>query len=178
MKNNAYKKTLLALAFSFFTVTGAFAQFSLGLELALPMGDFGDVFNMGFGGSVNYTKPINDNISWTAYAGYQTFSAKDDVVGSGNSLTYSAIPIMGGIKYYFQESGAGLYGELDLGFIFETVSSDIGGFGSSSVSETDFGITPALGYKVSSFDISARYNIVDEANRLAFRIAYVFGGGD
>lgn len=69
MKHNAYKKSLMAIAFSFFAVTGAFAQFSIGAELALPMGTFGDGFDMGFGGSVNYQKPINDNLSWTGYVG-------------------------------------------------------------------------------------------------------------
>ncbi len=174
MKHNAYRKTLMAIAFSFLAVTGALAQFSIGAELALPMGSpFSDGFDMGFGGSVNYQKPINDNLSWTAYAGYQTFSAKN--LPSGYSASFSMIPIQAGVKYYFTESGAGFYGELDLGIFFGSASASGPGISGSS-SESKFGFTPALGYRVGSFDIGARYNLVSDANNLAFRIAYVLGG--
>lgn len=158
----------MAFAFSFLAVTGAFAQFSIGAELALPMGSpFSDNSNMGFGGSVNYQGAINDNLSWTGYAGYISFTGK----GVASALSSSMIPVMAGVKYYFTESGAGFYGEVDLGMFFLSTSG--GGF---SQSESKFGFTPAIGYRVGSFDIGARYNIVPDANNLGFRVAYVFGG--
>lgn len=170
---NAYKKSLMVLAFSFLAVTGAFAQFSVGAELALPMGTpFSDGFNMGFGGSVNYQGAINDNLSWVGYAGYQTYGAKN--LPSGYSASFSMIPIQAGVRYYFTESGAGFYGEFDLGMFFASASASGGGISASS-SDSKFGFTPAIGYRVSSFDIGARYNLISDANNLAFRIAYVFG---
>lgn len=173
-QNNAYKKSLLVLALSLLTVTGALAQFSVGAELALPMGTpFSDGFNMGFGASANYQKAINDNLSWTGYAGFQSFGGKN--LPSGYSATFTMIPIMGGVKYYFQESGSGFYGEFDLGIFFASASVSGGGF-SGSTSDSKFGFTPAVGYRVSSFDIGVRYNLISDANNLAFRIAYVFGG--
>ena len=173
MKHNAYKKGLAVLAFSLCAVTGAFAQFSLGAELAIPMGTpFSDGFNMGFGGSVAYQAPINDNLSWTGYIGYQTYGAKN--LPTGYSATFSMIPVQAGVKYYFTESGNGFYGELDLGMFFASADVSGGGF-SGSTSESKFGFTPALGYRVSSFDLGLRYNLISDANNLAFRIAYVFG---
>ncbi|MBL7849653.1 MAG: hypothetical protein JNN04_02040 [Cyclobacteriaceae bacterium] len=173
-QNNTYKKSLLVLAFSFFAVTGAFAQFSVGAELALPMGTpFSDGFNMGFGASANYQKPINDNLSWTAYAGFQSYGGKN--LPSGVSATFTMIPIMGGVKYYFTESGNGFYGEFDLGIFFASSSVSGGGF-SGSASDSKFGFTPALGYRLNAFDLGVRYNLISDANNLAFRVAYVFGG--
>lgn len=171
---SAYKKSLMAVAFSFFVVTGAFAQFSIGAELALPMGTpFSDGFNMGFGGSVNYQAAINDNLSWLGYAGYQTYSGKN--LPSGYSASFSMIPIQAGVRYYFTESGNGFYGEVDLGMFFASASASGGGLSFSS-SDSKFGFTPALGYRVSSFDLGLRYNLISDANNLAFRIAYVLGG--
>lgn len=172
-QNNAYKKGLLVLVFSFFAVTGALAQFSLGFDLQLPMGTFGDAYNMGLGGTVRYDAAINDNLSWTASAGYISYGGKN--LPSGYSSTISMIPIVGGIKYYFTESNAGFYGAADIGFFITSASYDIPGFGSGSTSETKFGLTPGVGYRFGQFDVSGRYNIVGDFNNVGFRIAYFFG---
>lgn len=169
MKNITYKKSLLVFAFSFFAVTGAFAQFSAGVDLNLPMGTFGDVAGLGFGASVRYDGAINDNLSWTAGLGYLSFSGKDYTIpgfGTISGTSFGVLPIQGGVKYYFTESNAGFYGGLDIGMWIGT------GTGSSS----EFGFSPGVGYRVSSFDIGARYNIVSNLNNLGFRIAYVLGG--
>lgn len=163
---NAYKKSLMVLAFSFFVVTGAFAQFSVGFEYALPMGSpFSDGVNGGIGGSIRYDGAINDNLAWGGYFGYQSYSLK------AANYNVTLMPIQAGIKYYFTEMNAGFYGGLDLGIF-------IGGSNfPGAVSESKFGFTPAIGYRLSSFDIGVRYNLVTDANNLAFRLAYVFGGG-
>jgi hypothetical protein len=171
-QKNAYRKSALVFILSLFAVTGSFAQFSIGAELALPMGSFGDGFNMGFGGSASYQKAINDNLSWTGYVGYQSYGAKN--LPSGATASFSMIPVMAGVKYYFTESGAGFYGEFDLGMFFASASASGSGY-SGSASDSKFGFTPALGYRVGSFDLGARYNIISDANNLAFRVAYVFG---
>lgn len=154
--------------------SGAFAQFSAGLELGLPLGDFGDLAKMGFGASVRYDKEIQDKLSWTATGGFLSYSNKDQG-GTSISGSTTMIPIMGGVKYYFNESNNGLYAGADLGLVFASFSADIPGFGSYSTSETKFGFAPGVGYRVSSFDFSARFNLVSDLNSLGFRAAYVFG---
>lgn len=157
-------KSVLVLVFSFLAATGAFAQFSLGAELGLPMGTpFSDAVNAGFGASVRYDGAINDNLAWGGYVGYQSYGTKS----GGYALTF--LPIQAGIKYYFTEMNAGFYGGLDLGMFIG--SSNVPG----STSESKFGFTPAIGYRVSSFDLGLRYNLVTDANNLSFRVAYVFG---
>lgn len=171
MKQNiTYKKSLMVLAFSFFAVTGAFAQISIGADLALPMGTFGDVQGMGFGVSGRYDGSINDNLSWSAGIGYISFSGKDYSIpgfGTISGTSFAMIPIQGGVKYYFTESNAGFYGAADIGIWFAS---------SSGSSGSEFGFSPGVGYRLEKFDIAARYNIVSNVNNLGFRIAYVLGG--
>ena len=165
-QNNTYKKSLLVLAFSFFAVTGAFAQFSIGLDLGLPMGTFGDAHGIGFGGMVRYDGAINDNLSWSAGAGYVTFSGKDYDYGFGTVSTpsFGMVPITGGVKYYFTESNAGFYGAADIGIWFAA---------SSGSSGSEFGFSPGVGYRLEKFDIAMKYNAVGNVSNLGFRFAYV-----
>lgn len=163
-QKNAYRKSALVFILSLFAVTGSFAQFSLGAELALPMGNFGDAANTGFGGSVRYDGQINDNLAWGGYFGYQTYSYKGNT-----SYNLNMMPIMAGVKYYFTEMNNGFYGGLDLGVFI--ASTNVPG----ATSESKFGFTPNVGYRLSSFDLGLRYNLITDGNNLAFRVAYVFG---
>jgi hypothetical protein len=167
MKKLVVMLALIAASASFASAQG---RFSLGAELALPMGDFGDFSGIGFGGTVRYEAPINDNLNWTGTAGYIGFGEKDD-----SGLKISIIPIQGGLKYYFTESFNGFYGGADLGVNIVKAKFDFAGE-SYSDSETKFGFAPQIGYHLSALDISARYQIIADFDYVGFRIAYVFGG--
>lgn len=150
-------------------------RFSIGAELALPMGDWDEALGIGFGGSVRYESAINDNINWMGTAGFLTFGEKDD-----SGATVTQIPIFGGAKYYFTESFSGFYAGAELGVSFNKVKVDLGSSGEFEDSSTDFGFAPQVGYHLGSFDISARYLIMqtadEDTNSIGFRIAYVLGG--
>lgn len=169
---------LMTFALCTFAVVSSMAQgrFSAGAELALPMGDFGDAFGTGFGATVRYEAPINDNLSWMGTAGYLAFGEKDD-----SGFKASIIPINAGLKYYFAgESFAGFYAGAELGFNIVKVKFDydLPGIGnvSGDNSETEFGFAPQIGYHLPVIDISLRYAIVNDADYLGVRVAYVFGG--
>jgi hypothetical protein len=167
MKKLVVMVALIAASVSFASAQG---RFSVGAELALPMGDFGDVSGLGIGGTVRYESAINDNLNWTGTAGYISFAEKDDY-----NLKISMIPIQAGLKYYFTESFNGFYGGAQLGVSIVKAKSDF--FGESvSASDTEFGFAPEIGYHLSVIDISARYQIVSDFDYVGFRIAYVFGG--
>jgi hypothetical protein len=159
---------LLTAALVIFSVASSFAQgrFSIGANLALPQGDISDYYGIGFGADVRYESPINDNLSWMATAGYLAFGEKDD---SGVKL--SVIPINAGLKYYFTESFNGFYAGAELGFNIAKAKFDGG-----SVSETEFGFAPQIGYHLANFDFALRYAIIDNADFVGLRAAYVFGG--
>src|SRR6478609_2015037 len=188
MKSNFYKAlfgTLLA-----FAAAPSFAQFSAGLDVGLPVGNFSDYSTVGIGASGRYEAAIEsvDKLSWTASAGFTTFFGKKVSVPTGyvtdsngypvfdpntglpkikyteeGGGTATLIPITGGVKYYFTESGSGFYGAADMGFVIGT-----NGFG------TKFNFAPGLGYRVEKFDFSLRFNAISDANFFGLRAGYVF----
>lgn len=167
--------TLVLLTFSLLSlaVAPSFSQgrFSIGPEVAMPVGDWSDVVGLGIGGTVRYEGAINDNLNWMATAGYLSFGDKEDL-----GVKFSMIPINAGVKYYFDESFSGFYAGAELGFNVVKAKYEDTGFGSFSASETKFGFAPMVGYHISVIDIGAKYALVSDANYFGVRVAYVFGG--
>lgn len=156
----------------------AFSQgrFSVGPELALPMGDFGDVVGIGLGGTVRYEAPIADKLNWTVTAGFLSFMEKTEDTPLGEvKASATGIPIQGGVKYYVTESFNGFYVAGELGVHLYKVKSEILGEKDDS-SETEFSLAPGIGYHLGNIDIAARYQIAGDGDYVGFRIAYVFGG--
>ena len=175
-------KNFSKLVFTFLfvlAVAPAFSQFSGGVDLGLPTGSLSDVSSIGFGVSLRYEKEIQDKLNWTASVGFASFSGKSyNFSGySGNYPSITVVPIVGGVKYYFQEANAGFYGGLDLGFFIGSVSVVYPFSGKSvSSSETKFGIAPGIGYRMDKWDFSFRYNSASDLSYAGLRAAYVFGG--
>jgi hypothetical protein len=136
------------------------SRFSAGLELAMPMGDFGDAVGFGFGATLGYEIPVGDNLGVLAQAGYITFSAKDIEVDLGpfgtatvEGVSVGAIPIQIGAKYYFSENQEGAYlGVLTGVHLLSSEGSD---------GTTSFGVAPVLGFMVGeNIDIGLRYQLL------------------
>jgi hypothetical protein len=171
------KKVIITL-FIAFCASATFAQgrFSLGAEVALPMGDFGDAVGLGVGGTVRYEAPISGNLNWTVTAGFISFMKKTQDTGFGEvESSATAIPIQGGVKYYFTESFSGFYAQGEVGVHMFKVKFD-GDFGEGDASETEVSFAPGVGYHLGNIDVSARYQIAGDGDYLGIRLAYVFGG--
>jgi hypothetical protein len=175
------KSVILVIALvGFMTSSNLFAQFSGGLELGLPMGNFSDIANVGFGISGKYEAQIKDKLSWTAGLGYLSFGGKSFLGGSFGST--SIVPLAGGIKYYFNEANNGLYaaGDLSINFISYSVAFPNQGnglgvtFGTASGSK--FGFSPGIGYRSGNWDFTGKFNLVGDFSYLGLRAAYIFGG--
>lgn len=109
------KTVAAALIVTAFT-TNANAQFSVGLDAALPLGDFSDASSFGFGLSLGYDFPLSDQMSVGGQAGYTFFPAKTpDLAPDDYSASYSVVPILGNFKYYFADNTNGFYGMASLG---------------------------------------------------------------
>jgi hypothetical protein len=170
--------------------SNAQGRFSIGAELALPMGNFSDAAGIGFGASAGYELSVSDNIGVTGNAGYLMFGKKTFNTGFAETeFKYSMIPIQIGGKYYFGETMEGIYlgaqvGVHMLSLKVETPSVTIGGVtipgSSSSDSETKISYAPQVGYHLANIDIGVRYQMVategSTTSYLGARIAYVFGG--
>jgi len=141
-------------------------KLGIGAEFAFPTGDFGDVTDFGFGGSLQFQTPIVEKLNFTATAGYLNFKNKD-VFGGGN---FGIIPVKIGARYFLAEN---FYAGGELG----------AAFGTSDNSETSFVYTPNIGveFPVSdkgSIDLGARYEAWSNngtAKFIGLRLAYNFG---
>lgn len=202
MKKKLFSILLVTGLISVSTISYAHdARVSLGLEVGIPMGTFGDNQGIGFGGSLRYEAPLGDNAAITATAGYLTFGGKDftesGITIKGES-TYM-IPIQAGLKYYFMEQQQGFYGHVMLGVHMYKSSETTYDLTTGVTTTKDklkaaFSYAPEIGYHLDNLDFGLRYQlfaisspvvnlatgeVTSESKSygyLGLRVAYVFGG--
>ncbi len=161
---------------------------SIGPDVLLPMGDFGDVVSTGFGGSVRGQYDIDPMFSVGLTVGYYVWSGEDV---AGISLPDAkGVPIRVFGKYYFMPEGsARVYGIAELGlFIASAQEVTIGGVTYTGESSTDFNYAPGIGVELplgggnTKIDISARYDAIatsgSTSGSFAGRVGINFGLGN
>ncbi|MFC4262153.1 outer membrane beta-barrel protein [Ferruginibacter yonginensis] len=148
-------------------------KFSIGAEVAAPVGDFGDSYKVGFGGSLQADYSVAPELSLNVNAGYLTFAGKSQTITvPGGSITFkpenfSIIPVLGGIRYNFTPQ---FYGSAQLGAAFSTEKNG----------KTSFTYAPGIGYKFSeNVDALLKYTGYDQKNTstsstIGLRVAYTF----
>lgn len=167
--------TIIALILALAAINGsAIAQGnkSIGgaLDVAMPLGDFGDVANTGFGGVFTFQYAYKPNFHFLFDLGYTAWGGKNNIY----ELDYSwdAVPVQFGCKYYFSPAVNRFY----IGGLagFHRFSVDIpfynpytGTTETISSSDTKFGIAPMGGYEFGIgtnllLDLGARYQMVDD----------------
>jgi hypothetical protein len=163
------KLILFALLFcSFGFAERLHAQFSAGAEVVLPLGDFGDVANAGFGASLGYDYAATEKLKIGGLVGY-TFLLVDDVLGD---LNLSMIPVQASIKYGVSEKA---YLQGLLGIHAFRASADLGG-AKISETESEFSFGLGAGVTLGKVDLSARFQLIEDSNYIGARVAYLFGG--
>ena len=138
-------------------------QLSLGLDLSLPMGDFGDAYSLGVGPAAGFELPVGDNIGITAQLSYQILLVKSDL--SDFIKSASMVPIQAGVKYYFMDQQEGFYGHGQVGVHMASVKTEDFTFLGVTVpgettSSTNFSWAIGAGYQMEKFDIGLRYNSI------------------
>jgi len=133
------------------------------LSLAMPMGDFGDGSNTGFGFTGVFTYHLDPQLALIGSIGYISFGSKVD------GISFSTMPINAGVHYKFNP-GQKFQPYIGAETLFFMSSSTVDLFGfKSSVSSTDFGFTPIVG---AAFPISPKLEI--RAN-LKYHILFTSG---
>jgi Outer membrane protein beta-barrel domain len=172
------KKTILFIAIIGIS-TAAFAQkkeddfqklkLSVGVEAALPLGDFGKSSSFGIGGTAQADYKVTDDLGLNINAGYISFLPKSitvlGVTSKGKAVGY--IPILGGIRYYFGEQ---VFALAQLGVTIATASG---------TSTSLFTYAPGIGYKFSdNVDAALKYTCYSKDNvnssTIGLRVAYTF----
>ncbi|MDX1326869.1 MAG: outer membrane beta-barrel protein [Arenibacter sp.] len=165
------RKNILMTTFALFVAVGTMAQdgfhkIGVGAEIGLPMGDFGEAYNSGFGATGKVYYGLNENANITGTLGYIRFGLDG---GSDVSGHMGMVPIMFGYHHDFD----GLYIEPQVGLVALSSKIDMSGFGGSS-SATEVSLSLGGGYSTGEWDFGLRYQIVSNANFLRARIAYNF----
>jgi opacity protein-like surface antigen len=146
-------------------------KLGIGAEFAFPMGDFGDVYNLGYGGSLLYQHPVAANLNLTGSAGYINFQTKD-IPGIGK-VNSGVVPLKVGARYFVAENFF-IGGEVGA-----AISTESGG-------STKFAYSPGIGieFPVSdkgAIELSGRYEGWSKGDDLVapsfigLRLAYNFG---
>jgi hypothetical protein len=78
-------------------------QIGIALEVAVPLGDFGDAAKAGFGGLIRGAFGVGTAGHITLTTGYSSFRSKSDIEDalSADKITYSVIPILAGYRHNF-----------------------------------------------------------------------------
>ncbi len=122
--------------------------------LVLPVGDWGDVAGIGIGplGKVEYD--LRPEIALTGRLGFIIHMAKtQDLPGSAELKTRTLeIPIMPGVKYYFQPGSQRPYAAAELGLV--DVAASVNGTWDS---EIKIGMTLGGGYQMGRFDFRGQF---------------------
>lgn len=151
-----------------------FHTISAGAEVALPIGNFGEAYGIGFGATGKAFYGITEQGDITGTLGYIHFGMKNKSESVSGSM--GMIPIMFGYRHDF----GGLYGEPQIGLMMvkSKVSMDDMGFGlsglsgSASTTKVSFGL--GGGYVFGDWDLGLRFQLVDNLNFLGVRIGYNF----
>ncbi len=179
--------TIFAVLFVAFAVnTNAQSKMQLGIGpfVGLPMGTFGDITELGYGGAVQGELGMGDNLNGTLTTGYLIFGGKSQTIGefTFDYGDWSVIPVLVGSKYYFAQ---GVYGMVQAGLNFTSYTNKIplpgGGTIDVSVSDTEFGYGVGLGYELpmgasGALDLFVKYgSLASDANFIGFTALYKFG---
>lgn len=163
---------VVALFFST-TVNAQTPNFGIGVNVGAPTNN--DYFNLSLGADVRVQFNVVEQLSVPVTVGYTHFLAKDfDVAGvTVEGQDYGFIPVKAGLKYFFSETGSGLYALGEVG----------AAFGLTEQSKTGFIYSPAVGYSWSNgLDLGVKYEGIskgvkytnDNIGHVALRIAYGF----
>ena len=166
----------ITLVIAAFAVAGSLmaqeSRFSLGAEVAFPMGDFGKGTGIGIGGTLGFELPVSDKLGLMAQVGYISFAGKDFTVTTpfGSVTTKSdatgIIPIQVGAKYYFTDNQEGAYLGVLTGVHMTSVKvPEYDALGNSTGTKTktnsNFALAPLVGFLIGeNIDISLRYQLI------------------
>ena len=175
------------------TVNAQSPQVSLGVDLALPLGDFGEAYSLGVGPAAGFEFPVGDNIGLTAQLSYQFLTVDSELKDLVKSS--SMLPAQVGVKYYFMDQQEGFYGHAQLGIHSNSVTTEDQEFTflgqtttieGETTSSTNFSWAIGAGYQLEKLDIGLRYNSISpdsdiegaSANSyIGLRVAYLINVG-
>jgi hypothetical protein len=169
------KKLLVVVILTITGFIGARAQsgfhFGAGINLGLPIGDFGDFQSFGVGVEAQGEYMFSEKFSGIANTGYTSFFGKDVDFGgfTVKSDAVGLIPILAGVRVYPATQ------------FFIGVRAGLGILTGSGTSESAFAYRPEIGYNAGSIQVALHFDGLSKngssLNYIGLTGIYVFGGG-
>lgn len=156
----------VALFFSTNVNAQSSPKFGIGLNVGVPTRN---AYSFTIGGDLRYQFDVDKQLSIPITAGYTRFMGAE-IGNTGNDYPdFAYIPLKAGLKYFFNDTGSGVYGLAEAG----------AGFGTGSGGNTNFIYSPALGYAWSNgLDLAAKYEGFNDSGfntgYFGLRLAYGF----
>lgn len=171
-KENKMKKLyfLFIVVFVSSTLQVALGQgISIGGNVLIPVGDWAEIAKTGYGGSATYEHPLQHDMMGVIYSGYTYFG------GDEEGISWSMIPIVAGLKFYFATKNDWYLAAL-AGVNFITAKRPSG---ENSQTSTEFAGNANFGYEFKTsrdgaLDISAGFVFINQQNYVGMRLAYIF----
>jgi len=165
-----FGKTVLLFLLFFSINIFSQSKFNVGgsFNIGFPVGDFSDLVKTAIGGSINSEYRFNEKISATLGVFYHSYNSEIPKVAIGGStydFSVEAIPVVAGVRYYFNPT---TFGIVEAGAHFMRITADVYlGEDLSTDYKTKFGAGLGVGYRIriadpSVFELSAVYQYVQD----------------
>lgn len=166
-------RTIVLAALLIIASIGANAQggkfkVGLGLDAALPVGNFGNFYSVGTGLSLRFLYKITPKFGATFTTGFIAFIPKGGL--NKNSKATLNIPFKVGGRYKFTDK---FYGMFEVGDTHSTVYYDSNNT-LGHVSGNSFTYAPGVGLLLGGFDVSLRYEGYSSSGFVALRLGFFF----
>lgn len=152
-------------------ITGKKFKVSLGLDVALPTGDLGQVYSLGGGLSLRFLYKITPQFGVTFTTGFDAFIPKNLNNLNKNSKATLNIPFKIGGRYKFTDK---FYGIMEVGDTHSTLYYKGTTNNVAHVSSNSFTYAPGVGVLLGGFDVSLRYEGYSSAGFLGLRLGFFF----
>jgi long-subunit fatty acid transport protein len=156
-----------------------------GADYVLPTGDFGNIFNHGYGASLQLQTPVRNNVNFTLSAGYLELKGKNALFEQGIVTQVDDIglvPLKAGVKYYpvdYFYLGGDLGVTLGVKNFNETTVFYVPNFGVefpvSGKSSLDLNVRYERGISNRPFDRSGEAGFFTTPKFVGLRLGYNFG---
>jgi len=160
--------TMSVLGAAMFFGYNASAQFGVQAGIAMPMGTFGDIAGMGFGGALSYKKEMGEGMKIGGSAGFYSLPG-EELAGGFEWGSTTLIPILVTFDYSL---GDNLYVGADAGY--NVISIDAGDTGLSATGSSA-ALIPKVGVLFDKVSVEGRFNAIGD-QYLGVLVGFSFGG--
>lgn len=144
-------------------------RFGVALETGLPVGDLGNAYTVGAGGSFRLAVALSEKAAITATTGAMAFIPKS--ISGVDLKAQLNVPVKGGLKYMLSNK---IYTLGEAGVTIARVYYPTSSGQLKSARSTEFTYAANIGAQLGKFDASLRYEGYSSAGFVGLRLGFNF----